>query len=135
MSAATLGLKTLMPTTGSVSAERATVAEYYQRCFNEDLPSGAREVLLFNWPLAFAALLELVARARTLQSALGLGWAFGWGQFVVGLNWIATAFTFQAVIRLLIRGASATWLLLRWGSQAMGVMPMGGATRSAMCVR
>ena len=27
-----------------------------------------------------------------------LGWAFGFGQFVVGLNWIATAFTYQAAM-------------------------------------
>ncbi len=49
-------------------------------------------------PLAFAALLELIARATTLRRAIGLGWWFGVGQFCVGLNWIATAFTFQAAM-------------------------------------
>ncbi len=46
--------------------------------------------------LAFAVLCELVRRAASLWSALLIGWAFAVGQFVVGLNWIATAFTFQA---------------------------------------
>lgn len=49
-------------------------------------------------PLAFAVLLELLARARSLRMALGLGWVFGLGQFVLGLNWIATAFTYQAAM-------------------------------------
>jgi apolipoprotein N-acyltransferase len=51
------------------------------------------------WPLttiALAALIVLVARAPSLRSALALGWWFGLGQFVIGLNWIATAFTYQA---------------------------------------
>ena len=49
-------------------------------------------------PLAFGGLAELVSRARSLRGALALGWAFGFGQFVLGLNWIATAFTFQDVM-------------------------------------
>ncbi|MDQ3077654.1 MAG: apolipoprotein N-acyltransferase [Pseudomonadota bacterium] len=48
--------------------------------------------------LAFAALCEMIARAPSLQRALLLGWAFGFGQFCVGLNWIATAFTYQAAM-------------------------------------
>ena len=53
------------------------------------------------WPLtilAFAALLRLVEPAPSLRSALARGWWFGVGQFVVGLNWIATAFTYQAAM-------------------------------------
>ena len=53
------------------------------------------------WPLmllAIAGLCELIWRAQTLRKALALGWAFGLGQFVVGLNWIATAFTYQAAM-------------------------------------
>ena len=53
------------------------------------------------WPLtivAFAALLWLVERAPTLRTALALGWWFGLGHFALGLNWIATAFTFQAAM-------------------------------------
>ena len=49
-------------------------------------------------PLAFAGLFELIARAPTQRRAVGLGWWFGVGQFAVGLNWIATAFTFQAAM-------------------------------------
>ena len=51
------------------------------------------------WPLllvAFAALCELLDRTKSLRRSLLLGWAFGFGQFVVGLNWIATAFTYQS---------------------------------------
>ena len=53
------------------------------------------------WPLmpvAFALLCELLDRATSLKRALLIGWLFGLGQFVVGLNWIATAFTYQAAM-------------------------------------
>ena len=67
------------------------------------LAAGAASAFAFQpvawWPLmvlAIAALCELVARAGSLKRALLIGWAFGLGQFVIGLNWIATAFTFQA---------------------------------------
>jgi apolipoprotein N-acyltransferase len=66
---------------------------------------GAASALAFEpvgwWPLlpvAFAALCELTCRAKTLRRGLLTGWAFGVGQFVVGLNWIATAFTYQAAM-------------------------------------
>ena len=51
------------------------------------------------WPLmlvAVAFLCEFLDREKSLGRSLLIGWAFGFGQFVVGLNWIATAFTFQA---------------------------------------
>ncbi|MDL2341228.1 MAG: apolipoprotein N-acyltransferase [Pseudomonadota bacterium] len=64
---------------------------------------GAASALAFEpagwWPLifvAFAAICELLTRTKRLWGAIGIGWAFGFGQFVVSLNWIATAFTFQA---------------------------------------
>src|SRR5918994_6212387 len=67
--------------------------------------AGALSALAFQpvgwWPLmpvAFAALCELIARAGSLKRALLTGWLFGVGQFVVGLNWIATAFTYQAAM-------------------------------------
>jgi apolipoprotein N-acyltransferase len=47
-------------------------------------------------PIAFAALLWLLSKAESLWRALFTGWLFGLGQFVVGLNWIVTAFTFQS---------------------------------------
>ncbi|HEX6741667.1 MAG TPA: apolipoprotein N-acyltransferase [Sphingomicrobium sp.] len=49
-------------------------------------------------PLALAGLCELVWRSKSLRRSLAVGWAFGFGQFAVGLNWIATAFTFQAAM-------------------------------------
>jgi apolipoprotein N-acyltransferase len=49
-------------------------------------------------PIAFAGLLELLWRARTTRRAVWTGWLFAVGQFVVGLNWIATAFTYQAAM-------------------------------------
>jgi len=71
--------------------------------FAAALASGALSAFAFQpiawWPLmilAIAALCELVARAGSLRGALLVGWCFGLGQFVVGLNWIAIAFTFQA---------------------------------------
>jgi apolipoprotein N-acyltransferase len=66
---------------------------------------GAASALSFEpfgwWPLlpiAFAVLCELLDRSTTLWRSLLIGWAFGLGQFVVGLNWIATAFTFQSAM-------------------------------------
>jgi apolipoprotein N-acyltransferase len=49
-------------------------------------------------PLAFAALAFMVLRAGNLPRALLTGWLFGVGQFVLGFNWIATAFTYQAAM-------------------------------------
>jgi apolipoprotein N-acyltransferase len=51
------------------------------------------------WPLmlvAVAGLCELICRSKSIWRGLLVGWAFGVGQFVVGLNWIATAFTYQS---------------------------------------
>ncbi|HUE78994.1 MAG TPA: apolipoprotein N-acyltransferase [Sphingomicrobium sp.] len=51
------------------------------------------------WPLlpvAFVGLCELLLRAGSLRRALAIGWAFGFAQFLVSLNWIATAFTYQS---------------------------------------
>jgi apolipoprotein N-acyltransferase len=84
------------------------------------------------WPLtilAFAALLWLVESAPSLRSALARGWWFGVGQFVLGLNWIATAFTYQAAmpawlgwvavvllsLYLAVYPAAAAGLAWRWG--------------------
>ena len=53
------------------------------------------------WPLmlfSVAVLLGLLGQTNTLRQALAIGWLFGLGQFVIGLNWIATAFTFQAAM-------------------------------------
>ena len=37
-----------------------------------------------------------IFRATTLRRALAIGYAFGFGQFLIALNWIATAFTYQS---------------------------------------
>src|SRR4051794_5561270 len=69
------------------------------------LIAGAVSALAFEplawWPLMFVAvavLCELICRSKSLWHGLLVGWAFGLGQFVVGLNWIATAFTYQAAM-------------------------------------
>ena len=66
---------------------------------------GAGSALGFEpfalWPLtllAGAALLALLQAAPTRLQAAMLGWCFGLGQFAAGLNWIATAFTYQAAM-------------------------------------
>ncbi len=53
------------------------------------------------WSLTLASLIGLVwlvGRASDMRRAALLGWCYGLGQFVVGLNWIATAFTYQAAM-------------------------------------
>ncbi|MGH6729059.1 MAG: apolipoprotein N-acyltransferase [Sphingomicrobium sp.] len=64
---------------------------------------GAASAFAFEpvgwWPLmfvAFAGICELLSRTTRLSVALGIGWAFGFAQFAIGLNWIATAFTYQS---------------------------------------
>ncbi len=47
-------------------------------------------------PLALAGLCELTWRSKSLKQSLAIGWAFGLGQFLVGLNWLPTSFTYQA---------------------------------------
>jgi apolipoprotein N-acyltransferase len=93
------------------------------------------------WPLtmlAFAGLLWLVAAAPSLRSALARGYWFGFGQFVLGLNWIATAFTFQAAMPawlgwiavvllsfyLAVYPAMATGLAWRWGRRRLAGTPL-----------
>ncbi|HYJ83694.1 MAG TPA: apolipoprotein N-acyltransferase [Allosphingosinicella sp.] len=87
------------------------------------------------WPLTlavFALLLWLVRAAPSLRSALARGWWFGVGHFVVGLNWIATAFTYQAEmppslgylavvllsLYLAVYPAAAAGLAWRWGRRS-----------------
>ena len=48
--------------------------------------------------VAFGLLCGLIERAHSLRGAMLTGWGFGLGQFCVGLNWIATAFTYQAAM-------------------------------------
>jgi len=48
--------------------------------------------------MALAGWMVLVARSLGGRRAFGIGWAFGVGHFTIGLNWIATAFTYQAAM-------------------------------------
>ncbi|HEY6916420.1 MAG TPA: apolipoprotein N-acyltransferase [Allosphingosinicella sp.] len=79
--------------------------------------------------IALTALIWLVWAAPTLRAALARGWWFGTGNFVLGLNWIATAFTYQAAMPhwlgwiavlllsfyLAVYPAAAAGLAWRWG--------------------
>ena len=70
-------------------------------------------------PLAFALLAGLVANATRMRGALALGYGFGLGQFCVGLNWIATSFTYQAAMP-----AWLGWLAVFLLSLYLAVYPM-----------
>ena len=53
------------------------------------------------WPLTVLMLalwMSIVMQAQSRKAAFLAGWLFGVGHFVIGLNWIATAFTFQAAM-------------------------------------
>ncbi len=50
------------------------------------------------WPLTLlclAAFIHLLWLAPDRRGAAKVGYLFGFGQFTIGLNWIAHAFTFQ----------------------------------------
>lgn len=82
-------------------------------------------------PLALAALCELVWRSKSLKQSLAIGWAFGFGQFVIALNWLPTSFTYQSnmpawlgwialvllAVYLAVYPALATGLAFRFKSQ------------------
>jgi apolipoprotein N-acyltransferase len=98
------------------------------------------------WPLmpfAFALFAELLWRAPTLRRAILIGWLFAVGQFVLGLNWIATAFTYQAAMpawlgwlavvllsfylaAFLMLGIGAAWRFGRSSRTAFGLALAGG---------
>ncbi len=53
------------------------------------------------WPITLLSLslwMAIVVSRESWKAAAFSGWLFGLGHFVVGLNWIAKAFTFQAVM-------------------------------------
>jgi apolipoprotein N-acyltransferase len=112
--------------------------------------TGALSAFAFEpvgwWPLllvAFAVLCELLDRSKTVGRSLLIGWAFGVGQFAVGLNWIATAFTYQSnmpawlgwvavvllSLYLAVYPALATGLAWRFGrdNRVVLVLVLGGA--------
>src|SRR3546814_4613807 len=72
--------------------------------------------------------MALVARSPRGRRAFGIGWAFGVGHFALGLNWIATAFTYQAAmpawlgwvaVLLLALYLAAYPALAAWGAWAV----------------
>ena len=86
------------------------------------------------WPLtliAVACLMWFIDRASNMPGALLSGWAFGVGYFTLGLNWIATAFTYQSAmphwlgwiavfllsLYLAIYPAAAAGLSWRWAAR------------------
>ncbi|HKP34500.1 MAG TPA: apolipoprotein N-acyltransferase [Sphingomicrobium sp.] len=112
--------------------------------------AGAASAFAFEpaglWPLlpvAFALLCEFICRSNNVWRALLTGWAFGVGQFAIGLNWIATAFTYQSnmpawlgwvavvllSLYLAIYPALATGLAWRFGrdNRVALVLVFGGA--------
>lgn len=87
---------------------------------------------LAAWPATLVCLglwAMLLRQEPGWRRAALLGWAFGFGNFVLGLNWIATAFTYQASmppalgwvavvllsIYLSVYSALAAGLAWRWG--------------------
>mgnify|MGYP003628147205 CR=1 FL=1 len=53
------------------------------------------------WPLTILMLafwMATVMQAQSRKTAFFTGWLFGVGHFIIGLNWIAKAFTFQAAM-------------------------------------
>ena len=112
--------------------------------------AGAASAFAFEpvglWPLlpvAFALLCEFICRSKNVWRALLTGWVFGVGQFAIGLNWIATAFTYQSnmpawlgwvavlllSLYLAIYPALATGLAWRFGrdNRVALVLVFGGA--------
>ncbi|HEY5721122.1 MAG TPA: apolipoprotein N-acyltransferase [Allosphingosinicella sp.] len=98
------------------------------------------------WPVtlaAFGALLWFVDEAPGMRQALLRGWAFGIGYFTLGLNWIATAFTYQSAmpawlgwiavvllsLYLAVYPAAAAGLAWRWGARRSGAAHEGPGPR------
>jgi len=53
------------------------------------------------WPLTLAAvalLMALTLNVERMRGAFAIGYVFGVGHFVIGLNWIATSFAYQAAM-------------------------------------
>jgi len=108
-------------------------------CFLAGLASATGFAPLGAWPVTLACvalLMHLVHAAPNRKAALLRGWLFGLGHFILGLNWIAHAFTFQDAmpawlgygavlllsVYLAVFPAVAGGLAWRWGTEA-GVEP------------
>lgn len=91
------------------------------------------------WPLALlalAGLIELMARAETGRRAFALGWFFGLGHFSIGLNWLATAFSYQSALPVWLGGFAvvglAAVLAVFPGLAVLGARLLATGNRSAL---
>jgi apolipoprotein N-acyltransferase len=94
---------------------------------------------LHFWPLtlfALALLFELLAQAETRRRAFVLGWLFGLGHFSVGLNWLATAFSYQSEMPVWLGGFAvvglASVLAVFPGLASLGGWLLGKTNRGAL---
>ncbi len=65
------------------------------------------------WPLGLlglAGLIALLGRAEAPRQAFMLGWLFGLGHFSLGMNWLATAFSYQADMPVWLGGFAVVGL-------------------------
>ncbi len=70
------------------------------------------------WPVlivAFALLIHMVARAPTRRAATALGYWFGAGYFLLGLNWLAGTFRYQDTMPVWLGWFAAAGLALLLG--------------------
>ncbi len=86
--------------------------------------------------IVLAALTELVARAPGPRRAFVYGWLFGMGSFTIGLNWIVTAFGYQAEMPawlgwIAVAGLSA-YLAVWPGLAAAAARLIAGTNRLAL---
>lgn len=91
---------------GNRRPDRFTFIEAMQKVFRVSFARGAGAMVLgtagalalppWHWlPLAivaFSGLLLLIKAAESAWGAFGLGWAFGFGHFLLGLHWISYSF-------------------------------------------
>ena len=82
------------------------------------------------WPLTLlgiAGLITLLRAAPHRIAAFRLGWCFGLGMFAISLNWLPTAFTFQAALPVWLGWVAeliiAAYLALYPGLAALAAWP------------
>jgi apolipoprotein N-acyltransferase len=87
------------------------------------------------WPVAVAALAlwtALLLQEPRAWRTMQLGWCFGLGQFAVGLNWIAKAFTYQDAMPVWLGWVAvlllALYLAVFPGLAALGARLIAGRT-------
>ncbi|HET6537558.1 MAG TPA: apolipoprotein N-acyltransferase [Sphingopyxis sp.] len=91
------------PPIASLPNRIAAMARRYPKgiAFVLGLISATGFAPLHFWPLSLLALagwMALALQAPNMRRTLAIGWCFGVGHFLFGLNWIATAFTYQAAM-------------------------------------